>query len=287
LLAEKYSALNQEIVANSKAHLAVIEARFQSGEASESDLIRMKASLADVSQASEASQNQVIAAQALLNNLLSFEKDVVVRPAGEFSCQPREVAFDEAFLKALKERPEIRQLDAQVKMAQQNIEVAKANSRPSVYASWDYYSSSRLGGGVIVTPTPIKNWNDYNAIGITVSWPIFDGWMTKAKVDQALINVKSMQLAKDKTAGAIALDVKTAYVELASALAKTRSVAGETRVYEDNLSVIAEKHKSGFASQLDLHDAQLSYRVALFNQVQANYDYLIAKIKFDKATGGM
>jgi len=216
-----------------------------------------------------------------------LEKDTVIKPVGEFSSEARDVAFDEAFLKALKERPEIRQLDARVKMAGENIEVAKANARPSVYASWDYYSTSRLGGGIVVGATPIKNWNDYNVIGITVSWPVFDGWMTRAKVDQALIEVKSMQLAKDKTAKAVALDVKTAYVELASALAKTKSVAEESRVYKDNLSVIGEKHKAGFASQLDLHDAQLSFRVALFTQVQANYDYLIAKIKFDKATGGM
>jgi UDP-N-acetylenolpyruvoylglucosamine reductase len=47
--------------------------------------------------------------------------------------------------------------------------------------------------------------------------------------------------------------------------------------------VIEEKHKVGFASSLDLNDASLGYRVSLFNQKQAIYDYLIAKASFDKA----
>ncbi|MDD5347378.1 MAG: TolC family protein [Candidatus Omnitrophica bacterium] len=280
MLAEKYAVLNKDIVANTAAHQAVIEARFKSGEASESDRIRMRASLADTSQAYEASRNQVQAAQALLNNLLSFEKDVVIRPAGGFSYEARDVALDEAFLKALKERPEIRQLDAQLEMARQNIEVARANARPNVYASWDYYASSRLAASTT------RNNNDYNIIGITVSWPVFDGWLTKAKVDQALIGVKSTQLTRDKTAKAVALDVRTAYLELATALAKTRSVAEETRVYEDNFVVIRQQYNAGIASALDTEDAQLGLTVAQFNKIIADYDYLIAQARFDRATGG-
>ncbi len=95
-----------------------------------------------------------------------------------------------------------------------------------------------------------------------------------------------MTILKEKAVKDITLELKTVYLELKDAIEKIKAVSLEANVYQDNLSVIEEKHRSGLASELDLHDAQLSYTVALFNQVQANYDYITAKVKFDKATGG-
>ncbi len=280
LLADRYGSINKAVVDNTKEHLAFIQARFTGGQASESEIIKMRSSLAGVDQAYEASLNQIESARALLNNLLFLDKEAKIKPKGQFSYEPKEIAYDEAFLKTLESRPEIRQLEAQKNAAAKNIEIARSGNRPQVSAAWDYYSSSRQALGTV------KNWNDYNVLGITVSWPIFDGWQTKSKVEQAIIDLKETQLLKEKVVKDITLELKTVYLELKDAIEKIKAVSLEANVYQDNLSVIEEKHRSGLASELDLHDAQLSYTVALFNQFQANYDYIIAKVKFDKATGG-
>ena len=286
LLSDKFVAINKQILDNTNEHLAVIQARFANGESSESELIKIRSSLANVLEAYETSRNQIQAAQALLNNLLSFDKEVGVLPQGEFTYAPKEIAYDQAFLQAMQSRPEIKQLSAQQKMTEKSLDVVKANNRPQVYASWDYYSGSRSGAGSAAAATPSKNWNDYNVVGITVSWPIFDGWLTKAKVDQAIIDVKEAELLKQKTTRDIALELKTAYLDLRDAIEKIKSQAKQTAVYKDNLSVFQEKYNAGIVSELDVHDAQVSYDIALFNQIQANYDYVVAKAKFDKATGG-
>ncbi len=281
LLTERYREINKAIVENTQEHLAFVQARFSGGQASESDVIRMRSSLADVIRAYQISLNQTDSAQALLNNLLFLDKDTRIKPEGELSCEPKEIAFDRAFLQALQSRPEIRQLEAQKNAASRNIEIAKAGNRPQMSAAWDYYSSSHLATGTA------KNQNDYNVLGIAVNWPIFDGRLTKSKVDQAIIDLKEAQLLKEKSVKDIALELKTVYLELKDSMEKVKAVSEQAGVYKDNLSVIEKKQKAGLASGLDLHDAQLSYNVALFNRIQANYDYLIAKIKFDKATGGM
>jgi len=280
LLSDKFVEINKAITGNTQEHLDFIQALNGSGEASESDVLKMRSSLASVKQAYEASVNQAESAQALLNNLLFFDKELEIKPNGQFSFEAKEIAYDEAFLKALELRPEIRQLEAERNAAEKAIEIAKADNRPTVSASWDYYSRSHLAGGTT------KNWNDYNMLGITISWPIFDGWLTKSKVEQAIIDVKEAQLLKEKTVKDIALEIKTAYLDLKSAIEKIKSLSEQANVYKDNLSVIEEKYQAGIASKLDLADARLSYAVALFNQSQADYDYVIAKAKFDKATGG-
>jgi outer membrane protein len=280
LLADRFSAINKAIVENALEHLAYVQERFSQGQASESELIRMRSSLAGVSQAYEASLSQVDSAQAFLNNLLFLDKETRIKPEGQFSYEPKEIAYDKAFLKALQSRPEIRQLDAQKNVASRNVEIARSGNRPQVSAAWDYYSSQHLAIGTA------KNQNDYNVLGIVVNWPIFDGQLTKSKVEQAIVDLKEAQLLKEKTVKDIALELKTAYLELKDAIEKIKTLGEEANVYQDNLSVIQEKQKAGLASGLDLADARLSYSVALFNQIQANYDYTIAKIKFDKATGG-
>ncbi|MDI6758739.1 MAG: hypothetical protein QMD94_03590 [Candidatus Omnitrophota bacterium] len=52
------------------------------------------------------------AGQALLNNLLYLKEDVRIKPNAQFRCEAKEIAYDEAFLKALSTRPEIRQYQA-------------------------------------------------------------------------------------------------------------------------------------------------------------------------------
>lgn len=286
VLTNKFVEINKGIVENTKEHIDFMLARFGQGQSSESDMLKMRSTLANVQQAYEASFNQMEAAQALLSNLLFFDKEVRIKAIDPLIYEPKEIAYDEAFLKAMQNRPEIRQFEAQQKQAEKAVTIAKADGRPSVLASWDYYSSSRLSFGGFGAPGG-KGWNDYNVLGVTVSWPIFDGWLTKSKVDQAIIDLKEAQLLKDKTIKDIALEVKTSYLDLKNAIEKIKSTIEQAAVFKDNLSVFQEKYNAGMVSLLDLHDAQLSYAVVLFNQIQAQCDYIVAKARFDKATGGL
>ena len=281
ILANEFVDLNRGILDNSQRHMNFLRALYANGQASESDLLRVEASLGSVKQAHEASLNQAEATQVLLNNLLYLDKDAKIKPNAQLDYQAQELAFDEAFLKAMRMRPEIRQYEAQAQANQKAVEIAKADNRPSIYASWDYYSRSHLAAGTS------RGWNDYNVIGLTFSWPIFDGWATKAKVEQAIVDLKETQLAKEKTVADIALELKNAYLDLKNAIAKIKSTQGDEGLYKNILSVTQDKYKDGIASSLDLEDASLGYKVSLFNQKEAVYDYVLAKAKFDKATGGL
>jgi outer membrane protein len=286
ILADKFAQVNKGIVENTQEHIDFLQARFSQGQSSESEVLALRSGLVNARQAYELSMNQKEAGEALLVNLLSLDKEVRIQASDPLTCDPKEVAYDETFLKAMQQRPELRQLEAQKKGAEKAVTVAKADARPSVRASWDYYSSSRTSFNTFATPGG-KGWNDYSMVGVMVDWPIFDGWLTKSKVDQALVDLKEARLLKEKKVKDIALELKNSYLALLNAVEKIKSVSEETKVYEDSLSVLQEKYKDGVASLLDLHDAQLSREVAMFNQVQANYDYIVAKAGFERATGGL
>lgn len=281
LLAEEFARLNGEILNNTNAHIKVVEARYSNGEASESELLKIKESLVGVQEAYELSLNQVASGENLLKNLLYLDEKTEIKPEGEFVYQPREVAYDEGFLKAMRIRPEIRQYEFQEKSDKKEIEITKAGNRPTIYASGDYYSRSHLSSVAGVS----KQWNDYNAVGLVFSWPIFDGWATKAKVDQAIADLKQTRLLREKTIKDIAMEVKDAYLNLKNAIAKIKTAEYNMVVYHDDLLSMKEKKNKAIVSFLDLDDAQLKYDIACFNKKQAVYDYIVSKADFDKAVG--
>lgn len=283
LLAQEFNDLNKGILDNAKAHLESLKARYQSGQASESEILNITNSLKTIEEAFQASLSQEESSLSLLKNLLYLEENVRIRPEGEFVYDQQELVYEEGFLRAIERRPEVRQFEAQEKQAEKSIEMAKAGNRPSVYASWDYYTSSVSQLGLSSTKAP----NDHNIVGLTFSWPLFDGWATKAKVEQAIVDLKEAKLNKQKLAKDIALELKEAYLSLKNAIAGIKAAESDLAFYEDNLSVIKQKYGEGAASLLDLEDAGLSYDISLFNQKQAVYDYTIAKFTFDKATGGL
>ncbi|PIQ87636.1 MAG: hypothetical protein COV73_03085, partial [Candidatus Omnitrophica bacterium CG11_big_fil_rev_8_21_14_0_20_43_6] len=267
---------------NSRQHLDYINARYKNGQASENEILQVEAFLSSVEQAYETSRTQQEAAQALLNNLLSLDKDVIVEPVTEFKFTPKDIAFDQGFLKAMQTRPEIKQFEAQLKADKSAIELAKADGRPNVYASWDYYGRSHS----VTTTVNTRNWNDYNVLGVTLSWPIFDGWQTKAKVEQALVDLKQTQLGKAKIIQDIALEVKNSYLSLKNSVDQIKVSQADNLFYKNNLLTAEEKYAQGQVSLLDQQDAQLKYEISVFNQQQAVYDYIIAKFNFDLVTGG-
>ena len=279
-LSQDLSILNKGIVDNTQEHLSSIKERYKNGEASESDILTIENSLASVKEVHTSSVNQAEIAGSLLNNLLYLDKDAKIKPRAEFNYQASEIAYDQAFLKTMQSRPEIRQYETQLKADKKAVQIAKADTRPSIYASWDYYSRSHVAAGTT------RNWNDYNVIGLTFSWPVFDGWATKSKVEQALVDLKETELTKQKVGGDIALELKEAYLSLKDAIAKLQASETDLKVYADNLSGAREKYSFGIISLLDMNDANLKYEVSVFNKKQAIYDYILAKASFDKATGG-
>ncbi|MFA5093140.1 MAG: TolC family protein [Candidatus Omnitrophota bacterium] len=282
-LANSFVQLNQAILENSRQHLEHIEALYQKGQASQTDILQAQAALANVEQAYVASKSQAQSAAALLNNLLALDKDILISPSTELKYLPKDVAFEEGFLKAMQNRPEIKQLQSQLKADQSAVKVAAAGGRPSIYASWDYYGRSK---GSPTTTVNTRDWNDYNVAGITFSWPIFDGWQTKALVEQALVDLKRTQLGQAKLSGDIALEVKDTYLSLKSAIEQINASQADITLYKNNLETAKARYTQGLISSLADDDAGLKYKVASFNQEQAIYDYVIAKFNFDKATGG-
>jgi outer membrane protein TolC len=284
VLADYFYDLNKKIFQNTEQHYNVTIKRYAKGEASGNELSNVKASLDGAKKNLEASLNQVQSAQALLRNLLFLKEAVRIKPQAKFVYERREVIYDKALLAAMAKRPEIRQYQAQEKADKKALNIARAGNMPEIYATWDSY-----GGDRMVTPTAVGTgkWKNYNVYGFTLTWPLFDGFSTKTKIEQAMVDLRQTQLLKERTVQDIALELKNAYLSLKDAVSSIEAVESDVKFYQDNFYTLKKRYKEGIASLLDMSDAYLKYKVSLFNREQVLYDYIIAKSSLDKAEGSM
>lgn len=282
LLAREFVNLNYKILKNIEAHYNSFKIKYNYGEISKTDLLKLKQSLVLARSQYEESLNQLNSFEELLKNLLFLDSDIKIIPEGKLYYKPREISYKEAFLEALKLRPEIKRIDAELKAQEKSIEIVKSQNRPTIYASWDYFNRSHttsLGG-------LSKNRNDYNVISLVFSWPIFDGWQTKARLDEALSDLRKSKITKEKTKKDIEYELKDSYFKLKTSIYKMRASLLDTNVYFENLKTINEKYLNGEVSYLDKFDNKLKYLISRFNYISSIYEYLIAEVNFDRAIGG-
>ncbi|MEW6171395.1 MAG: TolC family protein [Candidatus Omnitrophota bacterium] len=191
---------------------------------------------------------------------------------------------------ALKKRPEIKALEEKLVQDKANLNIAKANNKPQVSVGADYNFSNRSGFATIDRTSSggfsfSKNYNDYWQGFVRINIPIFDGFQTKAKIDQAIGETKQTKLTQEKTNVEIQTQVKDSYLVLKNTNAKINTSQKDLEVASANYESIQERFQKGLVSSVEERSNNLTLSLAKFNYNEAIYDNFIAKAKLEKTIG--
>ncbi|HRG57927.1 MAG TPA: TolC family protein [Bacteroidia bacterium] len=134
---------------------------------------------------------------------------------------------------------------------------------------------------------PSLKWYPISLIGVTLNVPIFDGLQTSYKTEQAKITLLKSKNTLDQLQRSINLETNntsTAYTNsLATLKLQKKNIELAERVYQTTKI----KYDQGVGSNLEVINAQASYREALVNYYAAIYDALVSKTDLDKALGNI
>ena len=247
-LAERTLASYQETYRLSKL-------RHQAGVISNVDLLAQqaqiesaKASYASAVRSRELARNalEVLISQPLPSNLpkpLAMDKQYKIRnlPAGLSS-------------QVLLNRPDIRQAEFNLKQANANIGVARAQLYPSVSLTGSLgLVNSKLGD--FFTSSNSREWS----LGIGVSeFSIFDWGAKKANIEVEKLQQQQLVVAYEKAVETAFQEVSDALVSRAAYNSQLQSNAALRQAQNERLRLINLRYKHGIASSLDLLDAQRS-----------------------------
>ena len=178
---------------------------------------------------------------------------------------------------ALNQRPDLRAATVQLKASQYGIQIARSGKQPSFRIG--------LGGNYYPTfsfQTPRKA---TATLSLTLSIPIYDGGLTRARVAEAKAQSGTANARLDQVLRDVRLDVERSILEVENA---RRSLTAANASLKQALAarrLAQSRYENGVGLYLEITDTQAALVTAQTAQVNAVYDLLVAQAQLEYATG--
>jgi outer membrane protein TolC len=173
----------------------------------------------------------------------------------------------------------VRQAQTAVQTAQAALAAAKATGRPDVAIVGNYVYTPDASGFVAVQ----HSWN----ISANLSIPVFTSGLVHARIREAQANLKAAQDALTQAQQGVGLDVRSAILNIHNAEERRRTAAANVTQAAEALRIARVRFESGVSTLVEVTDAEVALTQARTNQVNAEYDYLVAQANLKKATGAL
>ena len=259
--------------------------RFEAGTVPRFNVLRAEVELANAKPRLIKARNYFRISKNNLAHLLGYSipkeysEDIPMRLAGELRADPYEIELAASVAKAFQSRPELAALRKSVLLREEGVIQAKAGYKPSFQTFGGYESRSSSFSRDL--GRDVSGW----FAGAQMSWDIFDGLLTKGKVDEARARLHKARLETDDTGRRIELEVRTAYSNFLEAREVIESQKKVQEQAEEALRLATARAEAGSGTQLDVLNAQTSLTEARTTQIQALRDYSVARARFDRAIG--
>ena len=129
------------------------------------------------------------------------------------------------------------------------------------------------------------DWFTISSVNLNISIPIFNGFFTKSKIEQAKLEVKKIDNQLEALKLSIDNDVAVARNNFRSAIATMDFQKKNMELAEKIYQQTKKKYEIGTGSQTEINTAQTDLKAAQTNYITALYDAVVAKVDFMKATG--
>lgn len=263
-------------------------AAVESGMAIENDRLRVEARRSEIDYQLQKARNGADLCRMSLCRVIGVGGDIRPVPTDTLfrPSAPGELRAD------LEARPELRMLEQQVAIGEQQIRDARSAMLPTAGLSlgYTYYGNIKLqsmvdaGGGTYVPYT--QEFRDGLGLAmVAVKIPIFHWGESRKKVRKARFELQHAQLDLRKNTRLMTLEVEQAIRNVEDGYRMIRTAELALSQAEENLRVMRNRHAAQMAPLTDLLDAQSQWQQAASNRIEAQTQYRIYETEYLRATG--
>ncbi len=276
LLARASRRAAERILAQAEENLRVARVRVQAGVAPQFDVLQAEVNLANARQGVVRALNSMALARQALAALLNIPLDTLLEPQDELGITPFSVPLEELINRALRQRPELAELSARRAAAEAALELARSGARPNL----------ALQGAYFLSGTSLQNLTTNWQVILALTLNLFDGGLTKARIQEAEERLRQLQVAESQQRQAIELEVRQSYLTLQSAVAELEASGKAVEQALEALRIANVRYQAGVSAQLEVIAAQAALAQAEVNRVQALFNYNLALAQLERAVGG-
>ncbi len=243
----------------------------------ESDYLSSEVNAAARKQELIRADNGVELARAQLSNALGVISNVVYQPAEALAERTLpEITLEQVEAQALKNRPDLRQLELNELAQAAGVRMAQAAFGPRVgaFGSWEVDNPSMFTGGA-------NNWT----AGIEVQFDLFTGGAKKARLEHEKAMQERLAALRESAMQSVRLEVRRAWYDADAARRQMEVARTAIAQSDETLRISQNRYDAGLTSITDLLRTEEAARRTRTDYWQAVYNYQTAYANLELATG--
>ena len=272
----------REALARIGAHLGDVRNQLNVGLIPPSDVLSVEAQQARQQMLSIEAQNVLENASVEFRRAVGLPPDAAFELADVMQLPPPPPADVAALVSAARSsRPERQALELRIGGLTERESAAAAGRKPTLLSA---------GGYDVARPNPRifplqAEWKPSWDVGVSVSWPIFDGGRVRAEIAEASANRRASEERLKDVDAAIDVEVRQRAADLASAEASVTATEIEVKSAAEARRVLAERFSAGVATNTDVLDAQVALLQAELDRTRALASAQLAAARLERAVG--
>jgi len=273
----------EQALKNTQDRQTTAEANLRAGTGTRFDVLRAQTDVANAQQNLIAAKNRVNLTTATLNNVLGLDQNTPTETVDTQEESVGDINFNSLVGEAYGKRPELLQADANIRASEKGVKLAERSVLPTLGVGFNFQYQPDAAGFAPKTTS-------YATVA-TLSIPLFDQGLSKARTQQARADVNVARANKQVTQDGIALDVRQNYLALVEAQDRLNVTTAALTQAQEQFRLAQVRFKAvvtavpGGSPLLEISDAQAALTQAQSNQVNAQYDLQNAKARLDRAVG--
>ena len=276
LLAEQTVKIRLQSLEQARSQLAGVEEKLANGTVPEFDALRSRVEVLNRQPELISAENDLALSIQDLKRMLGIEEESDPVLTDTLSYTPFFIEEEEAVREALDNRPEILSLQLNVEGRKKILAIEKAGKMPTLNL---YGQMSLQGQGDKDDLFEAYN-EDHHAIsssaGIVLSIPIFDGFRTSGKTEQAWAELRRAEYELEQARKAVRLEVTQAVGELESLRRAYEAQVATVELAVKAYRIAETRYENGLSTRLELTDVEMALDAARTNFANTLYRYRTA-----------
>ncbi len=256
--------------------------QFELGAATKYDVLRTEVAVKNIEP--ELSQAEISIKQARLQLLVLMGMDAMIPVKPDVTLSRYESTMYEQALglsRDISGNTDLKMLDLQTRSLNDALAVQKASWYPTLALTASYNWTSMNNG----TPFNSLRWNPYSMVGVTLSFPLFEGGQRYYKVKQAQVQVNEMAFQRENLERALRMQVDVSIDNINTNVKQISSCSESVKQAEVAHDIVKQSFEIGAATYLQLRDGELALTQARLAYYQAIYNYLVANSELEYLLG--
>lgn len=260
--------------------LTIAQSQLEAGVGVALDVTRAQSQLAGVRAQLISARNERERAQLDLRRALNLTLDAPLELTDSLSSiVPDGLALEEgaATARALRDRPDLRAAEEQLRAAQQTVSAIRSERLPSLSVFGDDGVIGKNASRLLPTYT----------YGIQLSLPVFDGFRREGRIQEQEATARELDVRHRDLEQQAALDVRGALLDLTAARDQVSATRERLRLAEQEVAQARERFRAGVAGNADVVTASLTLNAARSQYVDALTALQQARVSVARAEGAV